>query len=50
MKILKRIIKEEHPHIVGLNAIYIGAAASVTFNYAKDYQYFITKALKAYNN
>tara|TARA_R110002126_G_scaffold191437_1_gene339636 strand:+ start:187 stop:456 length:270 start_codon:yes stop_codon:yes gene_type:complete len=49
MKILKRVIKEEHPRIVGLNAIYIGAAASVMFNYAKDYNHFITKALKAYN-
>ena len=49
MKILKRVIKEEHPRIVGLNAIYIGAAASVMFNDAKDYNHFITKALKAYN-
>jgi hypothetical protein len=50
IKILKDIIKKEHPQIVGLGVSINIGAASVTFNYAKDYQYFITKALKAYNN
>jgi hypothetical protein len=49
IKILKDIIKKELLCIEGLNSISV-SAASVTFNYAKDYQYFITKALKAYNN
>jgi hypothetical protein len=49
IKILKDIIEKELLCIEGLNSISVGAA-SVTFNYAKDYQYFITKALKAYNN
>jgi hypothetical protein len=49
MNILKDIIKAKNPQIIGLDSISVGAA-SVTFNYAKDYQYFITKALKAYNN